>query len=68
VGSSGGASIAVEVALRYGHLLRGAVFSEPPLFSLDPDAAAAAMRDLAPWSRRRPRPATVAGSSTRSPR
>lgn len=48
VGSSGGAAIAVEVALRYGHLLRGAVFSEPPLFSLDPDAAAAAMRDLAP--------------------
>ena len=48
VGSSGGAAIAVEVALRYGHLLRGAVFSEPPLFSLDPDAAAAAMGDLAP--------------------
>lgn len=48
VGSSGGAAIAVEVALRYGHLLRGAVFSEPPLFSLDPDAAAAARRDLAP--------------------
>ena len=36
VGSSGGAAIAVDVALRYGHLLRGAVFSEPPLFSLDP--------------------------------
>ncbi len=48
VGSSGGAAIAVEVALRYGHLLRGAVFSEPPLFSLDPDVAAAAMQDLAP--------------------
>src|SRR5947209_839892 len=36
VGSSGGAAISVEVALRYGHLLRGAVFSEPPLFNLDP--------------------------------
>jgi 3-oxoadipate enol-lactonase len=48
VGSSGGAAIAVEVALRHGHLLRGAVFSEPPLFSLDPAAAQGAMRDLAP--------------------
>jgi 3-oxoadipate enol-lactonase len=35
VGSSGGAAIAVEVALRHGHLLRGAVFSEPPLFCID---------------------------------
>ena len=48
VGSSSGAAIAVAVALRYGHLLRGAVLSEPPLFSLDPDAGQAAMRDLAP--------------------
>jgi len=48
VGSSGGAAIGVEVALRHGHLLRGAVFSEPPLFSLDPAAAHVAMRDLAP--------------------
>ena len=48
VGSSGGAAIAVEVALRYGHLLRGAVFSEPPLFSLDPDARAVFMDELAP--------------------
>jgi len=48
VGSSGGAAIAVEVALRYGHLLRGAVFSEPPLFSLDPPAGLVAMRDLTP--------------------
>ena len=48
VGSSGGAAIAVDVALRYGHLVRGAVFSEPPLFGLDPDAAQAAVRDLAP--------------------
>jgi 3-oxoadipate enol-lactonase len=48
VGSSGGAAIAVEVALRYGHLLRGAVFSEPPLFSLDPPAGHVAMAELAP--------------------
>ena len=48
VGSSGGAAIGVEVALRHGHLLQGAVFSEPPLFSLDPAAAQVVMRDLAP--------------------
>lgn len=48
VGSSGGAAIAVEVALRDGHLLRGAVFSEPPLFSLDPDARAAFLNELGP--------------------
>ena len=48
VGSSGGAAIAVDVALRYRHLLRGAVFSEPPLFSLDSEAAQAAMTDLGP--------------------
>lgn len=48
VGSSGGATIAVEVALRHGHLLRGAVFSEPPLFSLDPEAGQVAMRELIP--------------------
>ena len=48
VGSSGGAAIAVEVALRHGHLLRGAVFSEPPLFSLDRDAGQALMTELVP--------------------
>jgi 3-oxoadipate enol-lactonase len=48
VGSSAGAAIAVEVALRHGRLLRGAVFSEPPLFSLDPEAGQAAMRELSP--------------------
>lgn len=48
VGSSGGGAIAVEVALRHGHLLRGAVFSEPPLFSLDPEAGQVAMRELIP--------------------
>lgn len=48
VGSSGGASIAVEVALRHGHLLRGVALSEPPLFSLDPEAGQAAMGEIGP--------------------
>jgi 3-oxoadipate enol-lactonase len=48
VGSSGGAHIGVDVALRHGHLLRGAVLSEPPLFSIDPAAGEAFMRDLVP--------------------
>jgi 3-oxoadipate enol-lactonase len=48
VGSSSGAAIAVDVTLRHGHLLRGAVFSEPPLFSLDAGAGHAARRDLSP--------------------
>lgn len=48
VGSSGGAAIAVEVAVRHAQLLRGAVFSEPPLFSLDHDAGQAVMNQLAP--------------------
>lgn len=48
VTSSGGAAIGVEVALRYGHLLRGAVFSEPPLFCLDSEAGQDLMADVAP--------------------
>ena len=48
VGSSGGAVIAVEVALRHGRLLRGAVFSEPPLFCLDRAAGQAIMEELVP--------------------
>jgi 3-oxoadipate enol-lactonase len=48
VGSSGGAAIAVEVTLRHGHLLRGAVFSEPPLFCLDRGAGQPLMRELMP--------------------
>ena len=48
VGSSGGAVIAVEVALRHGRLLRGAVFSEPPLFCLDRAAGQAIMEELGP--------------------
>ena len=48
VGSSGGAAIAVDVALRYGHLLRGAVFSEPPLLCLDRRAGQALISELVP--------------------
>ena len=48
VGSSSGAVIALDVARRHGDLLRGVVLSEPPLFSLDPDAGRALMGELAP--------------------
>jgi pimeloyl-ACP methyl ester carboxylesterase len=48
VGSSGGAAVAADVVLRHGHLLRGAVLSEPPLFSLDPVAGEALMDELRP--------------------
>jgi 3-oxoadipate enol-lactonase len=48
VASSSGAVIAVDLARRYGHLLRGVVLGEPPLFSLDPDAGAAAMGEVTP--------------------
>lgn len=48
VGSSSGGAIGVEVALRYGHLLRGAVLSEPPLFCLDRDAGQRLMAELVP--------------------
>lgn len=48
VGSSGGAVVATEVAYRYPHLLRGAVFSEPPLFGVYPDAGAALRAELGP--------------------
>lgn len=48
VGSSGGAAVAVEVAYRYGHLLRGAVFSEPPLFGVFPDAGQLLRAELGP--------------------
>lgn len=48
VGSSLGGAIAVDVALRYEHLLRGVVLSEPSLFSLDPDAGEAIMALLGP--------------------
>lgn len=48
VGSSGGAAIAVDVALRHGHLLRGVVLSEPPLFGIDHDAGQVLMSQLVP--------------------
>jgi pimeloyl-ACP methyl ester carboxylesterase len=48
VGSSFGAVIALDVARRYGQLLSGVVLSEPPMFSLDPDAGRAAIEDLGP--------------------
>lgn len=48
VGSSGGAAIAVEVVRRHPQVLRGAVLSEPPLFSLDPEAGEVMMRELTP--------------------
>ena len=38
VGSSGGARIAVELARTHPRLLTGAVFSEPPILSLEPAA------------------------------
>lgn len=48
VGSSSGAAVAVDLSLRHGHLLRGVVLCEPPLFGLDPDAAQAAMAEVKP--------------------
>lgn len=48
VGSSSGALIALDVARRHGDLRRGVVLSEPPLFSLDPDAGGVLMVGLGP--------------------
>ena len=48
IGSSGGAAIATDVALRHGHLLRGAVLSEPPLFGVYPDSGRTLTADLIP--------------------
>jgi 3-oxoadipate enol-lactonase len=47
VGSSGGARIAVELARTRPGLLAGAVFSEPPIFSLAPAAGQAFMTEVA---------------------
>src|SRR5215469_3951718 len=47
VGSSGGARIAVELARTRPDLLAGAVFSEPPIFSLEPAASEAFMTEVA---------------------
>jgi pimeloyl-ACP methyl ester carboxylesterase len=46
VGSSGGARIVVELARRHPDLLAGAVFSEPPIFSLDHSAGDALVAEL----------------------
>ena len=48
VGSSGGARIGVDVVLRHSDLLVGAVLSEPPVFSLDPDRGKAFMGRVVP--------------------
>lgn len=47
VGSSGGARIAVELARTRPQLLSGGVFSEPPLFSLEPAAGRAVQAEIA---------------------
>ena len=46
VGSSGGARIGVELMLSRPELLSGAVLSEPPIFSLAPEAGAALMAEI----------------------
>ncbi|HEY3410743.1 MAG TPA: alpha/beta hydrolase [Propionicimonas sp.] len=48
VGSSGGARICIDLLRRYPHLLRGAVLSEPPVFSLSPTIAAEFMAMVKP--------------------
>ena len=48
VGSSAGGVIGIDVARRHGHLLRGIVLSEPPLFSIDLAAGTIAKAELAP--------------------
>jgi len=48
VGSSSGAAITLDLALRHADLLRGVVLSEPPLFTVYPDAGEALMREVGP--------------------
>lgn len=48
VGSSGGARIGIDVLRRYPQLVRGAVLSEPPVFSLDPAVGEAFMARVKP--------------------
>lgn len=48
VGSSGGARVGVDVVLRHPELLAGAVLSEPPVFSLDPERGKAFMARVVP--------------------
>lgn len=47
VGSSGGARVGVDLARRYGGLLTGAVLSEPPIPSLDPEGGDAFRTEVA---------------------
>jgi pimeloyl-ACP methyl ester carboxylesterase len=48
VGSSGGARICLDVTLRHPQLLAGAVLSEPPVFSLDPERAKVFLAKVVP--------------------
>lgn len=48
VGSSGGARISIDVLRRYPELVRGAVLSEPPAFSLAPTIAEEFMAKVKP--------------------
>jgi 3-oxoadipate enol-lactonase len=48
VGSSGGARIGLDVVLRHPLIVAGAVLSEPPVFSLDPDRGRAFMDTVVP--------------------
>jgi 3-oxoadipate enol-lactonase len=48
VASSGGARITVELLRRRPDVVRGAVLSEPPLFSLEPDAGRDFLAELIP--------------------
>lgn len=48
VGSSGGARIGLDVVLRHSRLLAGAVLSEPPVFSLDPERGREFMNTVVP--------------------
>jgi pimeloyl-ACP methyl ester carboxylesterase len=47
VGSSGGARIGLDVVLRHSRLVAGAVLSEPPVFSLDPERGREFMNTVA---------------------
>jgi pimeloyl-ACP methyl ester carboxylesterase len=46
VGSSGGARIAVELARTRPDLLAGAILSEPPIFTLEPEAGQAFLSEI----------------------
>lgn len=48
VGSSGGARVGLDVVIRHADVLAGAVLSEPPVFSLDPDRARQFMGEVVP--------------------